>query len=78
MLSRRAFILAQLRREPDEFRDRLIAHLNALDVFARLYFGCPSEGDVTPETCKQWRAETNTPKYEQARKTAMKLFDLRD
>jgi hypothetical protein len=74
---RRRDFLFQLRREPDDLRDRLAAHLKALDQFARAYFGCGPD-DVSADTCKAWRARTDARLFDAARQTAIKLFDLKD
>jgi hypothetical protein len=79
-MRRRAFISLWQFRQPDprdEFRERLIAHLKAIDALARPFFGCTDE-DVNTDTCRPWRARTDYKAYEAARRTAMKFFNLKD
>jgi hypothetical protein len=72
-------VLFQNRVLPDvEFYERAVAHEKAWDVFVRKLFGCPKDGPTTPETCSVGNREIDYKSFTEARRTACKLFDLRE
>jgi hypothetical protein len=71
--------LFQNRALPDqEFYDRVLAHEKVWDRFIRKLFGCPKEGPTTAETCSVGNREIDYKDFAEARRTACKLFELRE
>jgi hypothetical protein len=81
-MTRRGFLalpaVAAPRESPsDEFRERLAAHCNSVLRFVRSFHGCePDETDMA--NCKPWKAHTDYTEFERGRKTAMRLYDLKE
>lgn len=61
----------------DEFFQRLYNFARPFDAFVRRYAGCPDEGfDLA--MCHQSQGTWDVKHWNEARKAAMKLFDLQD
>jgi hypothetical protein len=76
-MGRRAFITSFFQRAAavDDYTERLIDHLQAMDKLARAHFGCGPD-DVTTETCKPHKAHHDFKALDRAFKTAKRFFQF--
>jgi hypothetical protein len=62
----------------DDFASKVLNLEKPWNVFIRAYFGCGATGDTNMDTCKAHRSNTDWKAFEQARKAAKALFDLKE
>lgn len=85
MVTRRAFWLAPFvplakagAPSLDEQKARAVAFDEPWGLYVRRLFGCPDQGEMSPETCNLTLGSTAYAEYAKAREQAKRLFDLRD
>lgn len=61
-----------------ELYAKVLKFENPWNVFIRDLYGCPREGETSPETCKSSQGNINYKAWSKARRAAKELFELKD
>lgn len=61
-----------------ELYNKVLKFENSWNIFIRDLYGCPRDGETSPETCKPQQGNINYDEWAKARKAAKELFELED
>lgn len=79
MTRRSLFLLAaQLRANTDDLTEHVVTFERHWNLFVRRYIGCPDDGELNTEMCKQHLRRIDRKEFKAARDAAKKLFDLQE